>query len=126
MFERNGILSTGDAVLTAGGNLMARYVIHAVGPVYHRNPESAPQLLAAAYRNSLKTARRHGVRRIAFPCISTGAYGYPQQSACDVAVATVREDIHEAGMMDQVVFCTYESEDYEIYWRQFQRAAVVK
>jgi O-acetyl-ADP-ribose deacetylase (regulator of RNase III) len=87
--RRIGGCPTGEARITGGGNLPARYVIHAVGPVY--SMPDAPALLAAAHRNSLALAREHGLRTVAFPAISTGAYGYPVDEAAPIAVGTVAE-----------------------------------
>jgi O-acetyl-ADP-ribose deacetylase (regulator of RNase III) len=85
-----GGCSTGDAKITSGGQLPARYVIHTVGPVYHREGgEHAARLLASAYRRSLEVAAENGVRSVAFPSISTGAYGYPLDEAAPVALGTV-------------------------------------
>jgi O-acetyl-ADP-ribose deacetylase len=82
-----GGCATGDAKITGGGRLRARHVIHAVGPVYwQETPERAAELLASAYRRSLEVAAAHGVRSIAFPSISTGAYGYPLEEAAPVAL----------------------------------------
>lgn len=80
-------LPTGEAVITTGGDLPARYVIHTVGPVYGQGLKG--ELLAACYRNSLALAARHGLRSVAFPAISTGAYGYPREEAARVASAAI-------------------------------------
>jgi O-acetyl-ADP-ribose deacetylase (regulator of RNase III) len=77
-------LPTGEAVMTPGGNLAARFVIHTVGPVYGRHGGKDPDLLASCYLNSLALARQHGLSSIAFPSISTGAYGYPLKEAAEV------------------------------------------
>lgn len=84
-------LPTGEAVITTGGMLAARYVIHTVGPIHGRNPENEASLLAACYQNSLSLGRRHQVSSIAFPSISTGAYGYPKHEAAQIASATIKE-----------------------------------
>jgi O-acetyl-ADP-ribose deacetylase (regulator of RNase III) len=107
-------LHTGEAVITTGGNLPAKHVIHTAGPVYDREGK-APALLAASYRNSLAVARDRQLRTIAFPCLSTGVYGYPAEEACDIAVATVREDLEAHGGFERVVFCTYQAADFVIY-----------
>ena len=82
---------TGDARITPGFHLPARFVIHAVGPVWHGGGSDEPELLAAAYRSAMDLALRHGLRSIAFPAISTGIYGYPLEPATAIAVSTVRE-----------------------------------
>ena len=82
--------ATGEAKITTGGRLKAKYVIHAVGPIYWREgPERAEELLAGAYRRSLEVAAEHGVQSVAFPAISTGAYGYPMDDGARVALQTV-------------------------------------
>jgi O-acetyl-ADP-ribose deacetylase (regulator of RNase III) len=108
-------LGTGEAVITTGGNLPAKHVIHTVGPVYDREAGQAPSLLAAAYSNSLALARAHSLRTVAFPCISTGVYGYPAEEACAVALHTVREELQALGDLDRVIFCTFLAEDYQLY-----------
>jgi O-acetyl-ADP-ribose deacetylase (regulator of RNase III) len=84
-------LPTGEAVITTGGRLPARYVIHTVGPIWGRHAGREAELLAACYRNSLALAVEHGLASIAFPAISTGAYGYPQAEAAQVASRAIRE-----------------------------------
>ena len=82
---------TGEARITSGGNLQARHVIHAVGPIYRGGASGEDHLLASAYRNSLRLAAENGLRSVAFPSLSTGAYGYPLRDAADIALATVVE-----------------------------------
>ncbi|MFN7950902.1 MAG: O-acetyl-ADP-ribose deacetylase [bacterium] len=84
-----GSCPTGDAVITTGGNLAARFVIHAVGPIWRGGRDGEPELLAAAYASSLALAEAHGLQSIAFPSISTGAYGYPEPAAAAIALGTV-------------------------------------
>ena len=125
--RRGKILTAGEAVITGGGNLPARHVIHTVGPVYHQvKPEEAPLLLAACYHNSLALLRERGGGRIAFPCISAGAYGYPGAEACEVALRAVREELEGAGGVSEVVFCTFEEEDYEHYQQAFARSGGIE
>ena len=99
-------LPTGEAVITTGGNLPARYVIHTVGPIYGRNPEHEADLLAACYRNSLILAREHALTSIAFPSISTGAFGYPKHEAAAIASRAIKEflDLDEAITQVLLVF----------------------
>jgi len=108
-------LHTGEAVITTGGNLPAKHVIHTAGPVYDEVGKQAPALLAAAYRNSLVLARQYELRTIAFPCISTGVYGYPAEKACAVALGTVRQELDAHGGLERVIFCTYQPEDHAMY-----------
>jgi O-acetyl-ADP-ribose deacetylase (regulator of RNase III) len=98
---------TGEARITPGFRLPARYVIHTVGPVWHGGDRGEPALLAACYRNSLALAARHGVQSIAFPAISCGVYGYPVDGAAQVAVRTVRECVQEPRMPREVVFACF-------------------
>jgi len=113
--EWPGGLPTGKAVMTSGGNLKAKYVIHTVGPVWRGGARGEPELLAEAYRNSLKLAVSNGLKTIAFPSISTGAYGYPIEKASRIAVATVKEFLEKENKLDKVVFVLFTSRDLEIY-----------
>ena len=88
---------TGQAKMTKGYNLPATYVIHTVGPIYRGKPED-PLLLEACYRNSLRLAKEHGLKTIAFPAISTGVYGYPKEQAAVIAIKTVGEEIQGTDM----------------------------
>ncbi|MEM3623660.1 MAG: O-acetyl-ADP-ribose deacetylase [Candidatus Bathyarchaeia archaeon] len=108
-------LPTGKAVITSGGNLKAKYVIHTVGPVWRGGSSSEPELLAEAYRNSLKLAVSNGLKTIAFPAISTGAYGYPIEEASKTAISTVKEFLEKEDNLDKVVFVLFSRRDFEIY-----------
>jgi O-acetyl-ADP-ribose deacetylase (regulator of RNase III) len=109
-----GGCNTGDARLTAGYDLPARYVIHTVGPVWHGGSHGEAELLASCYRRSLEVADEHDVHSIAFPAISTGAYGYPVEQAAAVAVYTVREVLPQTAI-EEVIFCCFSGRDLEIY-----------
>ena len=109
-----GGCKTGDAKATPGFRLPARFVIHTVGPVWRDGSHGEPELLAACYRRSLEVAAGLGARRIAFPGISTGVYGYPSTLAAEVAIATVRASQTE---MDEVVFCVFSEADLALYRR---------
>ena len=100
----------GQARLTPGFELPARFIIHAVGPVWRGGDANEAALLASAYRSSLDIARDRGLKTIAFPAISTGIYGYPLEAATAVAVATVRERSESPGSIDRVIFACF-SED---------------
>lgn len=104
----------GEARITSGFNLAAKYVIHTVGPVFS-DLDTDSITLAAAYRSSLKLAAAHDVQRIAFPCISTGVYGFPQADACAIAVRTVLAWLESNDRLEQVIFCTFLPEDYALY-----------
>jgi O-acetyl-ADP-ribose deacetylase (regulator of RNase III) len=105
---------TGDARLTPGFRLPARFVIHAVGPIWQGGAAGEPQLLASAYAESLKLAYTHGLRSIAFPAISTGIFGYPLDAATAIAVDTVRE--HGARLAD-VIFACFDQRTLDAYER---------
>lgn len=107
---------TGDAKLTKGYKLPARYVIHTVGPVWHGGHRGEAELLASCYRRCLVIASEHSVRSIAFPAISTGVYGYPFEEAAAIAVATVNEYLDaQPQSLDKVVFCCFLMRDLEVY-----------
>lgn len=106
---------TGEAKLTWGYQLPARYVIHTVGPVWHGGQQGEPALLAACYRNSLQLAVDNQLHSIAFPCISTGVYGYPQLAAAEIAVAAVRQFCEQESSLEEVIFCCFSEADNQIY-----------
>jgi len=112
---RQGGCPVGEAVVTTAGNLPATYVIHTVGPVWKGGDRNEAELLAMAYRNSLRLAVSLGVKRIAFPNISTGVYGYPKDPAARVAIDTVRQFLvgHRDAM--EVIFVCFDAENYQIY-----------
>ena len=103
---------TGEAKLTPGFRLPARYVIHTVGPIWRGGRQDEAALLSACYRNSLALAREHGARSIAFPCISTGIYGFPPELAAPIAVRAARE--HGASL-NTITFCCFSSADLALY-----------
>lgn len=114
--SRMGECPAGQAVLTGGGNLKAKYVIHAVGPVWHGGNHKEGDLLALAYRNSLLLAEVQGVHTIAFPNISTGIYGFPKPRAAEIAIRTVRLFLNERHLNpDEVVFCCFDEENHNLY-----------
>jgi len=108
-------LPTGRAVITTGGNLKARYVIHTVGPVWHGGKHGESELLAEAYKNSLKLAVSKGLKTIAFPSISTGAYCYPMEKASKVALKTVKEFLEKEDNLNEVLLVLFSKPDLETY-----------
>jgi len=102
-----GHCATGDAVVTPGFGLKARWVIHAVGPIWHGGSAGEDELLASAYRRSLELAARTGIKSIAFPAISTGIYGFPADRAAAIAVRTVAEALRDLEIPERVVLCCF-------------------
>ncbi len=114
---RIGRCPTGEARLTPGFKLKARHVIHTVGPVWRGGDRGEDALLGACYGNSLRLAAESRIRRIAFPAISTGVYGYPLKEATRVAIAAVRETLRREPAILQVVFCCFGAEPTALYRR---------
>jgi O-acetyl-ADP-ribose deacetylase (regulator of RNase III) len=108
-------LQTGEAKLTKGYKLPARFVIHTVGPVWRDGKNGEPDLLASCYRNSLAIAAKHKMRSIAFPGISTGVYGYPIELAARIAVDTVCAVVQKSSKIEEVLFCCFSASDLAIY-----------
>lgn len=108
---------TGEAKITCGCNLPARFVIHTVGPVWRGGTNGEDELLVACYRNCLALAEQHGISSTAFPAISTGAYGFPPERAARIAVRTVRTFLADHLSAGRVVFVCHGSETYRIYQR---------
>jgi O-acetyl-ADP-ribose deacetylase (regulator of RNase III) len=105
---------TGEARISPGFKLPAKWIIHTVGPVWHGGGSNEATLLANCYRNSLELARTNNVKRIAFPSISTGAYGYPKEQAAQIALSVMSK--HEA-QFDEIICCCFSQEDQKIYER---------
>lgn len=118
--RRLGGCQTGDAKLTRGYRLNARYVIHTVGPVWSGGGSDEPRLLASCYDRCIDLARERKLQTIAFPAISTGVYGYPIELATRVAVSSVRAALSEASSIEHVVFCCFSARDLEVYERELQ------
>lgn len=110
-----GPLPPGRAVATTGGRLPARRVIHTVGPVWHGGGRGEAELLASAYRESLALAVAEGLRTVAFPSISTGAYGYPVDEAAAVALGAVAERLRAGCSLDEVRFVLHSAQDLSVY-----------
>ena len=115
---RTGGCPTGSAVVTGAGNLPARYVLHAVGPVYRDGRHGEPELLAACYRTCLELAQQHGAKTVSFPSISTGVYGYPLEPAAAIAVRTVVEFLQRPDCrIERVTFVVFGPAAREVYER---------
>jgi len=113
---------TGEAKLTKGYRLKAKFVVHTVGPVWRGGDEGEPALLASCYRRSLEVAAAAGARTIAFPAISTGVFGYPVDAAARVAVATVRETLARLPAIEAATFCCFSAGDLAVYEALLGRA----
>ena len=110
----------GEARITTGGNLMARYVIHTVGPVYKDGRHGEPELLASCYRESLKLASAKGIKSLAFPAISTGVYGYPLEDAARIAVKTITGYLAQHPEIELVRLVLFGRAAYKVYARALQ------
>ena len=108
-------LPTGNAVMTSGGNLRAKHILHTVGPVWMGGFNVEAELLKQAYRNTLKLAASKGLRTIAFPSISTGTYGYPVEEASRVALATVKSFLENEDKLEKVTFVLFSDKVYEVF-----------
>ena len=114
--DRQGSCATGEAVITTGGRLPARFVIHTVGPVWNGGGKGEEELLARCYSNSLALGVGNGVRSIAFPGISTGIYRFPKDRAAGIAVRVISEFLVEIpGSFELVVFVCFDQESYQLY-----------
>ncbi len=106
---------TGEAKITKGYNLPAKFVIHTVGPVYNSNRYNKEEKLANCYLKSLELAVESGAKTIAFPNISTGVYGYPKLDAAKIAIREVRKFLDKNDLIEQVIFCVFDNDNFEIY-----------
>lgn len=115
---------TGEAKITKGYRLPAKHVIHTVGPVWQRGNNKEAELLASCYRKSLELAVDAGLGSIAFPCISTGIYGFPAEAAASIAVQTVRAFVDLVPALEDVVFCCFSAEDLQLYQRALKESGM--
>jgi O-acetyl-ADP-ribose deacetylase (regulator of RNase III) len=113
--RRLGGCASGDAKLTAGYRLPARFVVHTVGPVWHGGQQGEAQVLTSCYRRSLEVAAAAGAHSLAFPCISTGIFGYPILQAATIAVSTVSNSVARLPTIESVLFCCFSAADLQIY-----------
>jgi O-acetyl-ADP-ribose deacetylase len=111
---------TGQAKVTRGYNLPAKFVIHTVGPVWHGGPRNEPELLANCYRNSLVLATSHAIKTIAFPAISCGIYGYPIDQAVQIAVRETRAYLEQNSLPEKVIFACFSREIYDAYIKELK------
>lgn len=112
-----GGCETGDAKITRGYNLKARHVIHTVGPIYRGGTSGEAQLLESCYRRCFEVANDNGLKSLAFPSISTGAYGYPIEEAAAIAIRTVRAQLERFPVIERVIFCVFSERDQNVYER---------
>ncbi|HDK38147.1 MAG TPA: O-acetyl-ADP-ribose deacetylase [Thiolapillus brandeum] len=112
-----GSCPTGEARITPGFNLPAKWIIHTVGPVWHGGGQGEAELLRSAYTNSLKLAQQHHIRSIAFPAISTGVYGYPKEEAARIAIQAGRAFVAD---MDAIIYCCFSEQDAAVYRKLLQ------
>ena len=110
-----GGCETGQVKITKGYGLPAKYVIHTVGPVWSGGKAGEDELLRSCYRSSLTLAEQNRVKSIAFPSISTGAYGFPIRRAAQIAVSSVREYLNDATKIEEVIFVCFSKSDYDVY-----------
>ncbi|HTD35971.1 MAG TPA: O-acetyl-ADP-ribose deacetylase [Candidatus Limnocylindrales bacterium] len=112
-----GRCPTGAVRVTPGFGLKAKHVIHAVGPIWRGGDHGEPELLASAYRESMRAAEELGSRDVAFPAISTGVYGYPLEAATEIAIATVSDFLREHATPQRVLFCCFDARTQAVYRR---------
>lgn len=124
IIARQGGCKTGEAVITTAGNLKAKYVIHAVGPVWNGGQRNEAQKLSNCYKNSLRLAVEYKCASIAFPCISTGIYGYPIDEAAKIAISTVSEFLSQANQIERIIFVCFDEENFRSLNRELNNLTI--
>jgi O-acetyl-ADP-ribose deacetylase (regulator of RNase III) len=119
-----GGCKAGEAKITRGYRLLAKHIIHTVGPVWRGGDHDEPAMLASCYRRSIEIAAAHRISTLAFPCISTGIYRYPAELAAQVAVSTVQASVEDHPVIQKVIFCCYSQGDLDIYESVLESHAV--
>jgi len=120
---KHGPLNTGDAIITSGGRLPAKFVIHTPGPVWgEQDDEESDALLRRSIRNSLALADEKGLKSVAFPAISTGIYGFPVERAARLMLAEAEVYLHGPTKLERVIFCLYDKATYEVFAAAFRNA----
>ncbi|MDX9873120.1 MAG: O-acetyl-ADP-ribose deacetylase, partial [Clostridia bacterium] len=119
--KKIGRLPTGEAVITGGGKLPAKYVIHTVGPVWQGGGNNEAQLLRNAYTNSLKLAKEHGLKTVAFPSISTGVYAYPLEEAARIALTAVSDFIRQDAYFEEIRFVLFNETIRKVYEQAYAK-----
>lgn len=117
---------TGDAKITQGYNLPAKWVIHTVGPIWRDGNQGEDALLASCYYRSLELAEQNTIRSIAFPAISTGAYGFPPERAARIAVGTVKQVLERTTIIEQVIFVCFSKQSYDYHQQAVQEILIKK
>ncbi len=110
-----GRLPAGQAIITTGGKMRTRHVIHTVGPVWHGGEKGEPETLASAYHQSLKVAVENDLKTVSFPSISTGVYGYPVDKAAQVALEAIADFLKQDTRLEEIVFVLFDSRTFEAY-----------
>jgi O-acetyl-ADP-ribose deacetylase (regulator of RNase III) len=122
--RKSGGCPTGSAVVTSAGKLPAKYVFHAVGPVYEDGTDGEPEQLASCYRKCLQLAEEHGAKTISFPAISTGVYSYPMEEAAEIAIREVKAHFERPGIgLERVVFVVFGKAAYKVYAKRLGLAS---
>ncbi len=119
-----GRCPTGDAKITKGYDLAARYVIHTVGPVWSDGKKDEPRLLASCYQRSLKIASENDIKSVAFPCISTGIYHFPKNQAAEIAFKVVFKCLEQMPTIEKVIFCCFSKGDHVFYQKLLNQAGI--